>query len=566
MDVQPDFQVGSLGSLLIGLRSFYRGLGFQVELAYIRTGGECACGDELCSSSPHFVSDDIDRSQGVHLVMSAHNALATRDLRVLHGVLGRSTRVPILRHGGTGYIFVLDPENVPDLFPVIEPGVGLWISLPPQKSDDIVGTHGLPAWLTPLNALTGELPDVGTVFHPVVVSRWEQLRALGADLWERLCGDGALGLDEIIVAAAERIAIDNDLPGLVELLAAVCIGDMITLDRAHQLLEANEHLLTAEEPLVELLHRNLYNVLFGEDELDTGAITGCLTDAAMSLVDISEYDDEGEDSTEDYDGVSENDADDEEALEELNEFPPVDEDFATETEGVLADAAADAVTDGSLAPEIWSEPVFAEISGEDDELDEVAALALIDGGEEEKIDWVSAVDGWEGELSAPFLAMRFLGMTELGLTDDDLTKLALLDLAITALPSIDENLGDLLTCLWPSVSAFAADLYFHTLAVQLFAGMLLRFKMIGDAGMLIESPSLTQQLEAGGGAVIFSDLMGSPSILFWLERHILNTNTPALLAQRVSFVAEVLGMVRHGIIGSVSTSHFVELIGDDIDD
>lgn len=569
MGAAPDFQVGSLGSLLIGLRSFYRGLGFQVELAHIRSGGNCACGDELCSASPHFVSDDVDRGHGVHLVMSAHNALATRDLRILHGALGRSTRVPILRHGGTGYIFVLDPENVPDLFPVIGPGAGLWISLPPQKSDDIVGAHGLPAWLTPLIALTGDLPDVGTVFHPVVVSRWEQLRALGEDLWQRLCGDGVLGLDEIIVVAAERLTLDADLSALVELLAVACTGDMITLDRAHQLLEANRHLFETVD-LVDLLHRQLYSVLFSEDDLDVSSITRCFTDAAMFLIDLNADDDvedndakedinddgevtEEEDDYEEDEASDNNSNDDESGQEEINGYPPFDETIPANSEDALPETEL-----ASQAVDVWSEPVFAEIVGEFDELTEC--------DEEEKIDWARAVDGWEGEFSAPFLAMHLLGMEELGLTDDDLTKLALLDLAITALPSENGNLADLLTCLWPTVSDFASDLHFHSMAVQLFAGMLLRFKMIGDAGMLLESPSLVQQLEVGQGAHIFSDLMRSPDVLFWLERHVLNTNTPELLRLRVSFVAEVLGMVRRGIVESISTSHFLELIGADIGD
>jgi hypothetical protein len=175
------------------------------------------------------------------------------------------------------------------------------------------------------------------------------------------------------------------------------------------------------------------------------------------------------------------------------------------------------------------------------------------------------VGEWSGDFSALALAMHLLSVSELLLEDDTLTKLALIDMLVSAFPAGGDNLVEMLGCLWPTIDEFAAELRFHAVVVQLFAGMLLRFKMIGDAGMLPEVPTLLEQLASGRGDHIFSDLIRSPQVLFWIDKHILLVTTPGLLAQRVEFVATVLVIVRHEIIEDISTTKFLKLI-EEIDD
>lgn len=560
MGVMPDFEVGSFGSVLIGLRGFYRRLGFQVELAYTRMDGKCACGDDTCAANPHFVSDDVDRTHGIHLVMNARNALATRDPRILNGVFGRVAKVPILKHEGTVYIFVLNPESVPDLFPVLGPGTGLWISLPPQRSDDIVGTFGLPAWLTPLDLATDQLPDVGSVFHPVVIERWEQLRALSEDLQQRISGDGVLDLAELLSVAAERVAIEGGYEELLDLVGKACIGDIVTLDHAYELLTSYQHLVSSDVDLVGSLHRMLYDILFVADDLNAEIVEKRLFDAALSLIDVED------DSDDDIPARGE-DADDSTVDEDLDEFDEdleLDEtlDSLSEDESTLAPVTIDdepVFNESALALQLWEHESIPAVFTE--EL--VETLDVLPG---EKIDWASVVSDWDQDFSALGFAMYLLTVKELSLEEDNLTKLALVDMLATAFPTGGDNLIQMLECLWPTTDEFASRLHFHSVVVQLFAGMLLRFKMVGDAGMLPESPSLLEQLAAGRGDHIFSDLVRSPQVLFWIETHILLVTTPGLLAQRVEFVANVLELVRHGIIEDISTAHFLTLIEDNIND
>ena len=570
MGAMPDFEVGSLGSLLIGLRSFYRRLGFQVELAYIRMGGKCACGDNSCVANPHFVSDEADRTQGIHLVMNASNALATRDLRILNSVFGRLAKVPVLKHEGTVYIFVLDPKSVPDLFPVLGSGEGLWISLPPQTSDDIVGAFGLPAWLTPLDLATDQLPDVGSVFHPVVIERWEQLRALGEDLQQRLCGNEILNLTELLSIAAETAASGDGVAELLDLVGKACIGDIVTLDHAYEILYANQHFFSPDVDLVESLHRTLYDILFVRDDLDAEILEKRLFDAALSLIDVEddvEDDVEGniEDDSEYDDNVEDSDSIVDDSLFEIDEDPELYQPI-----GLLDE---DSKEQDALAVEHIDEPDFDTKTSAldlwlDEEIPSVFTGELVetlDPLPSDKIDWASALREWNEDFSALALAMHLLSVSELSLEDDTLTKLALIDMLVSAFPAGGDNLVETLGCIWPTIDDFATGLRFHAVVVQLFAGMLLRFKMIGDAGMLPEVPTLLEQLASGRGDHIFSDLIRSPQVLFWLDKHVLLVTTPGLLAQRVEFVATVLEIVRDEIIEDISTTRFLKLI-EEIDD
>ena len=556
MGAMPDFEVGSLGSLLIGLRSFYRRLGFQVELAYIRMGGKCACGDNSCVANPHFVSDEVDRTQGIHLVMNANKALATRDSRILNGVFGRLAKVPILKHEGTVYIFVLDPQSVPDLFPVLGSGEGLWVSLPPQTSDDIVGAFGLPAWLTPLDLATDQLPDVGSVFHPVVIERWEQLRALSEDLQQRLCGNEILNLTELLSTAAEMVASGDGQDALLDLVGKACIGDIVTLDHAYEILYTNQHFFSPDIDLVDSLHRTLYDILFIRDDLDAEILDKRLFDAALSLIDI---DDDIEDDSEDDDDVEVNDSTVEDEPHELDKDLESHQAITllSEEQNALALERSDDEPefDTNLAVDLWlDEAIPSVLTGElVDNLDPLPG---------EKIDWAFVTIDWDKEFSALSLAMHLLSVLELSLEGDTLTKVALVDMLASAFPDGGDNLVEMLGCLWPTMGEFATELHFHTVVVQLFAGMLLRFKMIGDAGMLPEMPTLLEQLESGRGDHIFSDLIRSPQVLFWIDKHILLVTTPGLLAHRVDFVANVLDLVGHGIIDDISTTKFLNLIED----
>ena len=511
MQAAPDFQVGSTGSLLIALRGFYRELGYRAELAWIRVDGACACGAAACSSDPHFLrAADAERT-GVHLVIGAENALAVGDGRILQEILGRAPRIPVLRHGGIGYVFLADAGDLPDLFPVLGPGPRGWIPLPPHCCDNEAGEWCKPpSWLTPLGDSAEVLPRAAEVLGAGLLSRLERFEHLGAQLSE-LGGDGPIGVDEIVAASVEQLALGTSSQEAIASLAALCIAGVTSLERAYRLLDLNEELLGGSHDLAETLHRAVAGALLGD-----GEIPGAETRAVLGR-----------------------------ALAELAGFAEGDgDDFGPDGEFRLAENA--------LAPE------------PEEEVEQAGPQP--GGGEGEEIDWAEVLGDAAQNLAALPLAVALLGMSGLGPDCDGLAKLALLDMAITTLPAPTEHPVELLSYLWPRVTDLTADLEIHLVVVQLFAAMLWRFQIMAEAGMIPGEPDLAGQLGSGVGAAAISDLIGAPSVVFWLERHVLATATAATLGLRVRKVAEVLALLQGEIAIDASTAHLLSLLGEGLDD
>lgn len=532
MEKSPKFHVGPLRSLLTALRRFYCDLGYLAELAYVRSGGVCGCEDPTCQQTPHFAPAGADFAQRVHLVMKADNALATSDMRVLHHLNGRGRPIPLLRHGGTGYVFVSDPENFPELSPVLGLDKDRWISLPPHRSDDLGASYSLPSWVTPLSVASIDLPRVRELFELSVFQRIEQLRDLRAEVWA-MGGKGIITPSELVKVAVGKVAVDGRAAEVLALLAASCVAGLITMEETYLLLEQVRQ-TPGNDWLRESLHKSIVGVLFSEGDIATAEIRSMLLDCAISLVDVES---EANDDLVDHSETPGNDISDDPAV-------PVDH-FNSGTPGDLT---------------MWLDaPAIENLMAIDDG-------SFDAGADRAGIDWVSAVERCQQNVTPVSLVGMLLEMGELGLSDDVLTKLALLDMAATVFPTPPDNPAALLEYLWPTPESLLSDLRLHLIAVQLFAGLLLRFEMITQAGMLMREPSLPEQMSAGMGHSATSELIGEPSVVFWLERHVLNVTTPELLGKRFHAVAKILAIAGRGIIPSVSLAHFLAILGDDLHD
>ena len=532
MENAPRFHIGPLGVLLATLRGFYCDFGYLVELAYVRTGGVCGCEDPYCQEIPHFADVGADFAQRVHLVMKANHALASSDMRVLHRVWGKGRPIPLLRHGGTGYVFVSDPENFPELSPVLGLEKDRWISLPPHRSDDLDGSYSLPAWITPLSVAIDDLPRVRELFELSVFQRIDQLQDLGAEVWA-MGGNGIITPPELVDVAVEKVAGDGHTDEVCALVAALCVAGLITMERAYQHLELVQQPPGSDWLGKESLYKSIMGVLFSEGDINTSEIYSLLLDRAISLVDV-EIDD--------------------------------DDDLADRSETLGNDDSDDEVEAGDLtmwlnAPAIENLMVIGD-GPFDDDADGLGDGVKVRAG----IDWVSVVERCQPQISPVSLVGMLLEMSELGLSDDVLTKLALLDMAATALPSQSSDPASLLEYLWPEPESLLSDLRLHLIVVQLFAGLLLRFEMIAQAGMLMREPTLPEQMSAGQGLSAISELIGDPGVVFWLTRHVLNVTTPDLLGKRFRVVASILAIAGNDIIPSVSLSHFLAILGGDIHD
>ena len=559
VETSPDFQVGSTGSLLIALRGFYRGLSYRVELAWIRADGICVCGDAACGSDPHFVPENALESTGVHLVMSADNALAMRGGPILQKILARTSGVPVLRHGGTAYVFVSDPHCAPKLFPVLGTAPRTWIPLPPHYSDNEAGEwRKLPSWLTPLSVSAKALPPVAEVFGAAVLGRSERLGRLGDELSE-LLDNGAISLDEIVGAALEHLALEASAEAAMAFLAALCIAQLITVDRAYQLLDRSERLLECDGECVgvgaENFHRAIAGVLFGDQDFAGEAIKAVLQAVLAELADFDGDEDEDWSTEDDGFGVAEE--------EEI--------DGGFDAGEAAADGPAPEPTgenSGGIAVgwECPDEEFDDDLAAGSGNAEMVPLRAVDDKAYNKEIDWAAVLQRRVSGDPALSLAILFLGMSELGLDAHGLTKLAVLDMATTVLGEPMEDLASLLGYLWPSAADFMADLDVHRIAVQLFAALLWRFRMIAEAGMHPGEPDLLSLIERGAGGAAVSELIGAPSVLFWLERHVLAVSGAEALAKRVGRVAWVMGSVGYGVLDSVSTGHLLSLLQGRLDD
>jgi len=196
---------------------------------------------------------------------------------------------------------------------------------------------------------------------------------------------------------------------------------------------------------------------------------------------------------------------------------------------------------------------------------QVAEMARVAEGLQVRIDWERALSGVGGTLQPVSLVEALLGIPEITFSDDPLCTLALLDMAITAIPDGAEQPLTLLSYLWPDSEALISTFRAHLLIVQLLAGLLARFEHACSHGVLTGEVSLAS-LVTTGSAAILSDLVADPATVFWIQRHLLSVTTPELLAIRIETVSKIVSAIGHSLIGDISTARFRALLGSAIDD
>lgn len=196
---------------------------------------------------------------------------------------------------------------------------------------------------------------------------------------------------------------------------------------------------------------------------------------------------------------------------------------------------------------------------------QLAEMARVAEGLQVRIDWERALSGVGGTLQPVSLVEALLGIPEITFSDDPLCTLALLDMAITAIPDGAEQPLTLLSYLWPDSEALISTFRAHLLIVQLLAGLLARFEHACSHGVLTGEASLAS-LVTTGSAAILSDLVADPATVFWIQRHLLSVTTPELLAIRIETVSKIVSAIGHSLIGDISTARFRALLGSAIDD
>ncbi|MHB1732958.1 MAG: hypothetical protein ACYCU8_05830 [Ferrimicrobium acidiphilum] len=540
----PNFRVDDLGSLVEELYRFYQALGYPVAIAYVREHGLCACGDTACTLDPHVVTDNPRegaRRSGAsdeesyplirgRLVMQTSFTVATEDTRVL-GHIKDPVSVPMLRHGSTSYLFVRDVASVADLFPILGRPTTAWLSLPPYRSDSPTGGCDLPSWLAPLSVPPDQLPLVTDLFGSSVFSRIAQLQQVGVEVQQRT-GEGVLSLDQIVTYAVSDLRANGQSEDTLALLAVATIGGLLGISQAYRLLEND----------MDALRTLLLETLFTDGDIDTNELVELLYRSAVSMI----QDGEGIDS--DFD----NDDDD-----------SADEDREPD-DSVRAHLVA---TVGTLNEEEGSESVAIEAENYLDELIEserwdIPELGDLPTGIEDSdaLDWEQILDGIDSSTLTP-LKLVGTALDKLGLERDPLTSLALLDMVLTAISEPPAHPAELFDYLWPTRETFLDELKFHTIVVQLLAGILIRFDMMCDAGLLMSDVTFLDQLLGLDTPSLVSDLFGAPDIIFWLQKHVLSAPL-AQLDTRIHKIAHVLETIGTQIVPNVSTAYYLDLIGE----
>lgn len=204
-------------------------------------------------------------------------------------------------------------------------------------------------------------------------------------------------------------------------------------------------------------------------------------------------------------------------------------------------------------------------TGVDSEVDDMAAIAKMLTEISLPLDWRGALAGRETTVAPVVLVQIFLGMDELKFDEDPLTKLALLDMAVTAIPDGTDDPLTLFPYLWPESGAVMAEFHQHRILVEILAGLLLRFDMACSAGVFMGDPPLVALLAQDAVATV-SDLVGDPDLVFWLERHLFNVTTREQLGTRVQAISKIISAVGDDVVGDVSTEHLRSLLGETIND
>ena len=541
----PDFRVDDLGSLVEELYRFYQALGYPVAFAYVREHGLCACGDTTCTLDPHVVTDNpregARRSGASHeasyplirvrLVMQTSFTVATEDTRVL-GHIKDPASVPMLRHGSTSYLFVRDVAGVADLFPILGRPTTLWLSLPPYRSDSPTGGYDLPSWLAPLSISPDQLPLATDLFGPSVFSRIAQLQQVGLEVQQRT-GEGVLPLDQVVTYAVSDLRANGQSGDTLVLLAAATIGGLLSIGQAHRLLEND----------TDELRTVLLETLFAEGDLDTNELVELLYRSAVSMI----QDGEGIDDDFDNDNGDDDSADEDQAGKYVDSTQQASVDTLEEEEGSESVAIeAENYLDELIETEQWNTSVDGDLP--------------IVVEESDALDWEQILDGIDESTLTP-LKLVGTALDKLGLARDPLTSLALLDMALTAISEPPAHPAELFDYLWPTRRAFSDELEFHTIVVQLLAGILIRFDMMCDAGLLMSDASFLDQLLGLDTPSLVSDLFGAPDIIFWLQKHVLSAPL-AQLDTRIHKIAHVLETIGTQIVPNVSTAYYLDLIGE----
>jgi hypothetical protein len=521
----PNFRVNNLGSLLEELYRFYQRLGYHVAIAYTRTHGDCACGNSGCRLDPHILDDQqLDlmyttrAADSCHLVMATQFSLATEDVRVL-GYLTDSQNVPILRHGGTTYLFVREAGEFADLFPILGKSPNPWLSLPPHRCDTPSGGFELPTWLFPLSTSPDQLPRIEDIFKPSVFEHITALRQMRVQL-EMRAGQGVLPLDQIVAWAVSDL--DNLAEARLALTAAVTIGGLVDVDQAQRLLDED----------ADALRTAILQMLFADQVFETDELVEVLYNVALSMIDLDD-----EVTIDAGDGI---DLDDVES--DIDSNPYVSTPNTDDPESIASDAQV--YLDELIVSSQWDSP--------QDESQNLLA------GESNALNWGRILDGTD--LSALTSFNLFLVVRDaVELERDQLTSLALLDMMLTMVGSPTGELTQLLTYLWPTRQRFFEDLEHHSVVVQLLAGALIRFEIMCRAGILMPDPNALERLLGGDAPLLISDLFGAPDIVLWLQHHVFSAPM-SQIASRIYQVSQVLEITNNQIMSDVTTAHYQRLL------
>jgi hypothetical protein len=503
MTDMPNFRVDNR-SLLLELYDWYQRLGYRVAIAYTRTHGYCACGNPGCALNPHILNDeDFDVTRGAadsyHLVIDTQFTIATEDVRVLE-YLTDVQHVPILKHGGTTYLFVRGAFA--DLFPIFGTPPNPWVALPPHRCDTPSGFVALPTWLCPLSTAPDELPRIDDIVQPSVFEHINTLRQMGAQL-EMRAGQGVLPLDQIVARAV--FDLHHQPEARLALTAAATIGGLVDLDQAQRLLnEDGDALRTA-----------IIRLLFGDQVLETDELAEVLYSAALSLCDFDDVESDGD------------------------SMPQV---VARNTEDpIVSDAEID--LDELIVSYQWDLP---------QESQDLLAEAS------DALNWQQILAG--ADLST-LTAFDFLLIVRdaVPLERDQLTSLALLDMMLTMVGSPTADLPLLLAYLWPTRNRFFEDLEHHTVIVQLLAGALIRWRFLCQAGVLMPHPDVRERLCEGDAPIVISDLFGAPDIVMWFQNHVFSAPM-SQIRSRIDQIAHVLEITNDQVVTDVTTAHYQHLL------
>jgi hypothetical protein len=402
--------------------------------------------------------------------------------------------------------------------------------------------------LAPLSIAKDQLPLLSDLLPSGVVSRIAQLQRVGVEVQQRT-GEGVIPLDQIVTYAAEALQRSGQTQETLALLGAACVGELLSVGQANRLLGHD-----TDELRVAIL-----DTLFTEGDIATDELIETLYDSAVAMILDSEgIDSEGrEDEDEDGDGDGDGDGDAAKNEAEAQELE------RSVHPGPAASIGELKGNDDSESVAIYAENYLDELLESDQwntDPDEMPVAVAESGA----LDWEQILDGVDPATLTP-LTLVAIVLDELGISRDPLTSLALLDMALTAISEPPTHPDELFGYLWPTRQTLLDELEFHSVVVQLLAGILLRYKMMCEGGTLVADETFLDQLLHLNTPSLLSDLFGAPDIVFWLEKHVLQA--PLIqLDTRIHKIAYVLDTVGAQIIPDVSTRYYLDLIRERIDD